>query len=176
MIFEQIELYKHFNIEKKSKEKGILTVYVRDNNDEVNISRTYPGILICPGGGYFFTSFREAEPIALKCIENNIQSFVLEYSCVNDGDYPAPILEGYLALKYIEENITRFHLDKNKLGIMGFSAGGHLAGLLSNNYIKDEFKYLSLSSIKLAFGEHARNIKINSTKSMVGHLLQDVPL
>ena len=57
MIFEQIDLYKHFNIKKKSKEKGILTVYVRDNNNEVNISRTYPGILICPGGGYFFTSF-----------------------------------------------------------------------------------------------------------------------
>ena len=139
MIYRKVDLYEYYKIERKNKEKGILTVYCRSNHEEVNINRKYPGILVCPGGGYWFTSFREAEPIALKFVEHNIQAFVLDYSCFNDGVYPAQFLEGYLARKYIHEHKDEFMIDETKLGIIGFSAGGHFAGLLSNNHKKDDF-------------------------------------
>ena len=154
MIYRKVDLYDFYNIKRQGNEKGILTIYCRSNNIEVNIDRKYPGILVCPGGGYFFTSFREEEPIALKLIEHNVQAFVLEYSCFNDGMYPQQFLEGYLARKYIHEHKDEFMLDETKLGVMGFSAGGHFAGLLSNNHCKDIFKEFSKDLPNFAFGAY----------------------
>ena len=139
MIYKKIDLYEYFKIKKAGNEQGILTVYSRDNHYEVNLKRLYPCILLCPGGGYEYTSFREAEPIALKLLTNNIITFVLDYSCFKNGVYPTEFFEGYLALKYIKENASIYNIDIEKLGILGFSAGGHYAGLLSNNHLRDKF-------------------------------------
>lgn len=154
MIYRKVDLYEFFNIKRKGNEKGFLTIYVKDNSVEVNENRKYPGILVCPGGGYFFTSFREAEPVALKLLDNNICAFVLDYSCFNEGKYPSEFFEGYLALNYINQFKDEFHLDIEKLGIMGFSAGGHFAGLLSNNHLKEEFKEITENLPTIKFGAY----------------------
>jgi acetyl esterase/lipase len=138
MIYKVIDLYNYFNIKKNGDLQGFLHIYALENQKEVNQYRKYSGMLIIPGGGYEFCSSREMEPVALKLLTNCVQCFALEYSCGKDVCFPTQLVEGYLALKYIQENEKEFNLRENRIGVLGFSAGAHLAGLLSNSYKKDE--------------------------------------
>lgn len=154
MIFQTIDLYEYFHIERKEHERGYLTIYAKKNSKEIDINRRYPAIIVFPGGGYEFTSDREGEPIALKLLNNNIQAFVLEYSCRKNAVYPAQLLEGYLALKYINENKDKLNIDIKKLGVIGFSAGGHLAGLVSNFFDVHRFNEILGDLPRFAFGAY----------------------
>lgn len=145
MIYENIDLYKYFGLEKSGDLQGILHVYAIENSKEINVNRLYPGMLIIPGGGYEFTSAREMEPIAIRLLSECIQSFTLEYSCGKNVKYPTQLIEGYLALKYIEENAQKYNIRKSRIGIIGFSAGAHLCGLLSNLFGLDDIKSLNMT-------------------------------
>lgn len=154
MVYLKIDLYEYFHVERKEHEKGFLTVYAKKNSKEININRRYPGIIVFPGGGYEFTSDREGEPVALKLLNNNIQAFVLEYSCTQNALYPAQLLEGYLALKYISDNRDKLNIDINKIGVIGFSAGGHLAGLVSNFFEIEHYKDILGELPRFKFGAY----------------------
>lgn len=114
MIYETVEL----------SHGGVLTAYCPDNVAELDDSRTWPGVLICPGGAYAHVSQREAEPVALQLLARDICAFVLQYD-VAPARYPTQLLQAAEAMAYIRENKERYYV--NKLGIMGFSAGGHVA-------------------------------------------------
>lgn len=153
MICKKIDLIKeyHLNIEVECN----LYIYEEDLNYEVNLNRKFLPLLIIPGGDYEFTSFREKEPVALKFLSEGFASFVLEYSCGEKAKFPLQLLEGYLALDYINKNKEELHLDISKLGLIGFSAGGHLNGLLSSSYLKDEFtKEYKLNIPKIAYSAY----------------------
>lgn len=117
MIYEKINL----------PHGGILTAYCPDNLTEIGDTRTWPGVLICPGGAYAMVSQREAEPIAMQMMARDICAFVLEYD-VAPARYPTQLLQAAEALAYIKENKEKYYV--NKIGLMGFSAGGHLAASL----------------------------------------------
>ena len=72
--------YNYYNIKRSDKEKGYLNIYCKENSYEVSFIRKYPAILVIPGGAYNSNSFREGEPVAIKFLSNNIQSFTLEYT------------------------------------------------------------------------------------------------
>ncbi|MCD7773699.1 MAG: alpha/beta hydrolase [Ruminococcus sp.] len=146
MIYEQI------NIEVDYKKAGIdyeglcptLTSYSPVTSEEIH-NKPYPAVLVLPGGGYDYCSDREAEPVALKFLGMGIAAFVLRYSCVKKK-YPTALLEALTALKYIRENAERFYIDPDKISVMGFSAGAHLAGCVSNFYHdKEILSYLGAS-------------------------------
>lgn len=105
-----------------------MTVYARTEIREIR-KRLRPCLLIIPGGGYDFISDREGEPVALKYIIDGFVSFVLFYSVKTK--YPTPLNEAMLAMAYIRENAQKYGIDANKVCVAGFSAGGHLAGLLA---------------------------------------------
>ncbi|WP_026881176.1 alpha/beta hydrolase [Clostridium akagii] len=92
-------------------------------------------VLICPGGGYNFTSPREAEPIALQFNAASYDAFVLNYS-VNPNLHPKPILDLSKAMNIIRENADKWNIDNNKIAVCGFSAGGHLAASLGVHWDK----------------------------------------
>ena len=114
-----------------------LTGYVMDNSSEIDSQRLRPAVIVCPGGGYRFTSDREAEPIALKMNSFGCQSFVLRYSCA-PAQYPTALFELATAVKLVRQRAAEFHVDPQKIVVLGFSAGGHLAANLATKWDQPE--------------------------------------
>lgn len=106
-----------------------LYTYILNNFPEIDNSRQRPTIIICPGGGYEFTSDREAEPIAIKMNAMGFNACVLRYS-VRPATFPTALLELSMAVALIRKNAEQWNIDVNKVIVAGFSAGGHLAASL----------------------------------------------
>ena len=92
-----------------------------------------PCLVICPGGAYGMCSQREAEPIALHFLPEGYNVFVLTYS-VAPHRFPAQLREVAAVMELICENADSWHCDPNRIAILGFSAGGHLAAHYSTCY------------------------------------------
>lgn len=98
-------------------------------------------IIICPGGSYFWLDDgNEGEEVAEWLQEQGISSFVLRYRVAGFGaffwhhrrvfsgkQYPDMLEDAQQAIKYVKAHSDEYKIDPNRLGIMGFSAGGHLA-------------------------------------------------
>lgn len=105
-----------------------LVTYIQDNSEKMAID-TRPLVLICPGGGYSYTSDREAEPIALAFLAMGYHAAVLRYSCA-PARYPTALLELAAAIALIRRNAEEWRVDTDKIVVQGCSAGGHLAACL----------------------------------------------
>lgn len=114
---------------EKSNDSTNLKLYLLDDSPEINI-KTRPIIVICPGGGYAFTSDREAEIIAVQFLSMGYHAAVLRYS-VAPAVFPTAILEMAKSIIYIRENADDFHVNPNHIILCGFSAGGHMAASYS---------------------------------------------
>jgi acetyl esterase/lipase len=89
-------------------------------------------VLIVPGGGYGNVCVNvEGTPQIEGLLEQGIAAFVLKYRLPN-GNRDVPIWDGMRALQIIRHNSERWKIDSSKVGVWGFSAGGHLSSLLSN--------------------------------------------
>ena len=144
MNYQIIKLTDFFpSIKLTQKFEPTLTAYCPDNSPEIDMKRLRPSVLICPGGGYAYTSEREAEPVALQFLARGCNAFVLRYSCSPER-YPAALLEVSAAVALIRRRAAEFNADPHKIAVCGFSAGGHLAtcaGLLWNEpFIADTLK------------------------------------
>lgn len=95
-------------------------------------------IVICPGGGYTSkTMDYEGEEIAEFLNENGINAFVLDYR-LHPDNHPAPLSDALKALSLAKSLAGELGYDKNKVGIMGFSAGGHLAASAGTMWTDEE--------------------------------------
>ncbi|MBQ9929939.1 MAG: alpha/beta hydrolase [Oscillospiraceae bacterium] len=119
-----------------------LTTYLPNKMYEMGReNERYPAVLICPGGGYSWCSQREDEPVALKLLAWGYRVFILNYSC-RGAHFPAQLYEVAAALDLICKNAKEWNVDTSRIAIMGFSAGGHLAGHYSNRYDCPEVRAL----------------------------------
>lgn len=107
-------------------EKAHLITYIRDNPPEMG-NEPRRAMLICPGGGYRWTSDRENEPIALQFLARGYNVFVLKYSVAEMAKNLNPLREIELAIKHIRDNAKPYNIKPDKVFVMGFSAGGHVA-------------------------------------------------
>lgn len=103
-----------------------LRPYLLDNSPEVEEGRRRPLVLLLPGGGYAFRSFREAEPIAVRLLGLGLSACVVDYA-VAPVLFPAALLQVLAAIAHARENAESWHIDPDRIYLMGFSAGGHLA-------------------------------------------------
>ncbi|AWK06565.1 alpha/beta hydrolase [Flavobacterium crocinum] len=96
-------------------------------------------VVICPGGGYTHLAFnKEGTKVAEWFNSLGIAAFVLKYRMPNDltmkNKNVGPLQDAQETLRYVRQNATKWNIDPNKIGILGFSAGGHLAATLSTHY------------------------------------------
>ncbi len=130
MISKIINLYEYFGLEKPENAEGDLQVLIPDKHPSQYYNCARPAVLILPGGGYEYTSGREAEPVAFKFLAQGYSAFVLRYSCA-PAKYPQAFIEACLAMVYIRENAKEYDIISDKVLSIGFSAGGHLCGCLA---------------------------------------------
>jgi acetyl esterase/lipase len=96
-------------------------------------------VVICPGGGYHVLLMtREGSDIAREFNKLGVAAFVLKYRLPDDRfmtDKPtAPLQDAQMAIEVVREHAKEWNIDNNKIGIMGFSAGGHLASTAGTHF------------------------------------------
>ncbi|CAD2076673.1 alpha/beta hydrolase [Jeotgalicoccus meleagridis] len=124
-----------------------------------------PAIVICPGGSYMYVSKRESEAVAYDFLKRGYQVFILNYSTIGTmieregrqasrdelyqiasmveddrvlgSEFPNPLIELALTFAHIREHIHEYNVDSDNIGVIGFSAGGHLAASLSVHWNTD---------------------------------------
>ena len=104
-----------------------LTTYLQDVGGEYRYVTRRPAVLIIPGGGYQFCSDREADPVAYPFLQAGFQAFILRYSVKEDAVWPTPLEDYEQAMAMIRANAEDWNLYPDKIAVIGFSAGGHLA-------------------------------------------------
>lgn len=137
MLCEKVDLYKYFGLKRTGGEEGYLNVYLPEAPDYP--TRVRPAMLVIAGGGYEYVSSREKECIALAYIAKGFAAFTLEYS-VAPVRFPAQLIEGAMAIAYIRENAAKFGVKPDNVAAIGFSAGGHLTGMLATCFDRAEVK------------------------------------
>ena len=95
---------------------------------------TGTAVVICPGGGYSgISQIKEGSEIAKWFNELGVSAFVLYYRMPN-GHWNVPLEDAQTALKIIHQRAKEWNIDDKKIGIMGFSAGGHLASTVGTHF------------------------------------------
>jgi acetyl esterase/lipase len=95
---------------------------------------TGAAVIICPGGGYagLMMSY-EGNDVADWLNQYGVAGIVLKYR-VSPYHHPVPMLDGQRAMRWVRANAATLHLDVNRIGIMGFSAGGHVASTIGTHF------------------------------------------
>lgn len=90
-------------------------------------------VIVCPGGGYHFKAGHEGAPIAQMLNAAGINAFVLSYR-VKPYVHPVPLGDAQRAIRLVRYHAADWGLDPNHIGILGFSAGGHLCASAGTCY------------------------------------------
>lgn len=91
-------------------------------------------VVIFPGGGYVRLAINhEGYDIAKWFAERGVAAFVVKYRMQEYG-FPAPLLDGLRAVRLVRKNAADWGIDPAKIGVVGFSAGGHLAASVSTRF------------------------------------------
>lgn len=98
-------------------------------------------IIICPGGGYHnLVIDREGYRMARRLVKMGIAAFVLKYRLPDDkimqDKSTGPLQDAQQAIHMVRSQASKWHIDTGKVGVMGFSAGGHLASTIGTHYKK----------------------------------------
>lgn len=111
-----------------------LTVYKPDPQNNAHTA-----VIICPGGGYSILAInKEGTDVAQAMAAWGITAFVLKYRLpsdqIMDDKSIGPLQDAQKAIQMVRAEASKWDIDPAKIGIMGFSAGGHLAATASTHY------------------------------------------
>ena len=96
---------------------------------------TGAAMVICPGGGYAHLARHEGHDYALWLNQHGVTCFVLKYRLGSHGyHYPAEFEDVTRAMRWTRAHAAEYHIDPHRIGIMGSSAGGHLAATLLTHF------------------------------------------
>ena len=104
--------------------------YLQEDYDTLAAHKVRPALVICPGGAYRWRSPREKDPPAFEFLSMGYQVFILEYSCASQAGGYRPLRELAETVRVLRRNCGAWHIDRSKIAVLGFSAGGHLAASL----------------------------------------------
>ena len=134
---------------------------------------TGQAVVICPGGGYAGVSYaHEGIAVARWLNERGIAAVVLRYRMPN-GHAEIPLKDAQTAIETVRRNAEKWHVDPDQVGIMGFSAGGHLASTVSTHFTyegdRPDFSILIYPVITL----DERSVHLGSRQNLIG---RDAPI
>jgi acetyl esterase/lipase len=121
-----------YNISKISN--PTLTIYLPPKE-----KATGTAVIVCPGGGYWVVSVHhEGVDVAKRFNEMGIAAFVLKYRLPDEkymtNKEVVPVQDAQRAIQFVRSNANKFHINKDRVGILGFSAGGHLAATAGTHF------------------------------------------
>ena len=131
-------------------------------------------VVICPGGGYvFLATGLEGYPVAEKLNEAGITAFVLKSRLPTtegvDFKHPVPLSDALRAIQWVRAHSAEYQLDPNRIGIMGFSAGGHLAATAGTLYAKYNFGTDDISQLSARPDFVCLGYPVISTQEGIAH-------
>lgn len=98
---------------------------------EGTASASRAGILVLPGGAYERQASHEGKAVAEFLAQRGLVAAVLTYRVAERARWPNPFADATRAMRLLRQQATRWQLDPKRLGILGFSAGGHLASTVA---------------------------------------------
>lgn len=115
--------------------KPELTVY-----HPTEAKRTGTAVVICPGGGYGGLAIgKEGHEVAKWFAERGVVGVVLKYRCgLKEHQHPVPLNDAQRALRIVRSNAEKWQVKKDQVGVMGFSAGGHLASTAGTHHVEGD--------------------------------------
>lgn len=90
-------------------------------------------VIVCPGGGYHHRARHEGEPVAKWLNSLGLHAFVLQYR-VSPHRHPAPLSDALRAIRHVRCHGREWGINPERIAIMGFSAGGHLAATAGTHW------------------------------------------
>jgi acetyl esterase/lipase len=113
-------------------------------------------VIICPGGGYWVeAAAHEGADVAKKFTEMGVTAFMLKYRIPDDSTMVdrsiGPLQDAQQAIKVVREHAAQWHVDPTRIGIMGFSAGGHLAATAGTHFTKVVIPNVNNTSVRPDF-------------------------
>jgi acetyl esterase/lipase len=149
-------------VEKATIIEGLATRYEKVTNPALFVflppKETASGtaVLICPGGGYTALAFsHEGHAIARWLNENGIAAIILKYRLPSDlimkDKSVGPLQDAQEALRIIRRNAVSWNINPYKIGVLGFSAGGHLASTLSTHFDEKVYEIKDSTSARPDF-------------------------
>jgi acetyl esterase/lipase len=171
-IFAQDSIALYPNGVPGSKPASFKEEYVRDQNGMLRIAYVINptltvyrpakeknkgvAVIICPGGGYTrLAATHEGKDVAEKFAQWGITAFVLKYRLPNDAIMNdksiGPLQDAQRAIQLVKQRAASWSIDTSKIGIMGFSAGGHLASTAATHFNKAVIDNPANISLRPAF-------------------------
>jgi acetyl esterase/lipase len=140
------EIPNSINTGQKEKiEKTDITLISNVQNPDIAVYlpstrfATGQAVVICPGGGYWVLAYDlEGTDIAKYLNTIGVAGIVLKYRLPTYGNcvvpYKAPLMDAQRAMRLVRQNAEKWNINADKIGVMGFSAGGHLASTLGTHF------------------------------------------
>lgn len=95
---------------------------------------TGASIVVCPGGGYQGLAKHESGVVGKWLADNGVTAFVLRYRLAPKYHHPVMLIDAQRAIRFVRFNAKDWNLDPARIGILGFSAGGHLAASAATHF------------------------------------------
>ena len=123
-IAQDSTIYLWRNVQGMEKQPSVM--FMHKPSDAVQ--NTHSAVIVCPGGSYHHLGLKsEGNTTATWFAENGVTAFVLKYRTAESlYHHPAMLQDIQRAIQLVRENADNWDIDPNKVGVIGFSAGGHL--------------------------------------------------
>ena len=148
--------------EELSEQKDGITIISKVSRPTLTIFLPSPNkangtaVIIYPGGGYWvIAASHEGSDVAKRFTAMGVAAFVLKYRIPNDAwminREIGPLQDAQQAIKTVRDNAAKWNINPDRIGIMGFSAGGHLAATAGTHFIKSYIQNTTNTSLKPNF-------------------------
>jgi len=158
-----IKKYPFIKIAKANKGKNDIQieniVYYKDKSRALHLDAFFnkrdknnPGVIMIHGGGWRSGNKNQMQGLAQEITSRGYSCFAIEYRLSLEAKYPKGIYDVKNAIKFIKDNAKKFHVDPDKIAVLGCSSGGQMAALIgttNGDLALEDAKYKSKSSSRV---------------------------